>query len=508
MELELLGEKIRCYDMSPVISARCEETMESIVPDALPDIGGIVDTEGTVLIRDKELTDGAVCVSGVVAVTVIYAPEPGDEAKALHLAVPFTCRAEQRGITGDAFAAIDCVLEDVTARSLNPRKLLTRVNLLLRTRVLLPAELAQGAPETAGELAELKVEQRTVKPVVDVGEKTFSLVDEQDLPSGRPAIGEVLKTRAALEAQEARIIGNKMIFKGTALITLLYRAAEGGELNTVRFELPFSQILELSGACEEPECEVSLFLTGLEIGVPPERGGRSVEFSLHMAVQATVTRTCTLQVVTDAYSLTHDLILENGELVTRSIAGRREVCRSVRELMELPEPVRTVCDLRVVPGEVSVRGEQQKELECGVLATVTYLDGEGALCSCSRKLTVTAPCELPEGASAEADAVCVDDCYALPAAGGAELRFELCFRVRLVETLRCTMLTGLKQGAEKEDGQQPSLVLKTVSEGESLWSLAKRYGSTMQEILRTNNLEAEEQLREGRLLLIPGKRGK
>lgn len=62
MELELMGEKIRCYDMSPVISARCEETMESIVPDALPDIGNILDAEGTVLSETRSSPTGP-CVS-------------------------------------------------------------------------------------------------------------------------------------------------------------------------------------------------------------------------------------------------------------------------------------------------------------------------------------------------------------------------------------------------------------------------------------------------------------
>ena len=45
---------------------RPEETLESIVPDSLPDITRIIAAAGTVLFRQKETVDGSVRVMGTV----------------------------------------------------------------------------------------------------------------------------------------------------------------------------------------------------------------------------------------------------------------------------------------------------------------------------------------------------------------------------------------------------------------------------------------------------------
>lgn len=63
------------------------------------------------------------------------------------------------------------------------------------------------------------------------------------------------------------------------------------------------------------------------------------------------------------------------------------------------------------------------------------------------------------------------------------------------------MVTGLEIGPERErDPARPSLILCR-PDGETLWEMAKRTGSTVADIRRANNLTAEKQ--ENRMLLIP-----
>ena len=52
-----------------------EETMEMIVPDAMPDIERIVDTDANVFLRSKSTDSGRIMVTGVADVTVLYCPE-------------------------------------------------------------------------------------------------------------------------------------------------------------------------------------------------------------------------------------------------------------------------------------------------------------------------------------------------------------------------------------------------------------------------------------------------
>jgi hypothetical protein len=58
---------------------------------------------------------------------------------------------------------------------------------------------------------------------------------------------------------------------------------------------------------------------------------------------------------------------------------------------------------------------------------------------------------------------------------------------------------------EEEPGPRPSLVLRVLDEGERLWDVAKRYGTTIGDIEKANELGGEQPW-GGKLLLIPRKR--
>ena len=64
-----------------------------------------------------------------------------------------------------------------------------------------------------------------------------------------------------------------------------------------------------------------------------------------------------------------------------------------------------------------------------------------------------------------------------------------------------SMVTGLQIGELQEaDPSRPSLILCR-PDGESLWNIAKRCGSTVEEIQRANRMEGQRS--ENRILLIP-----
>ena len=60
MELECKTTHLNCYDTVLDTTLYQEETLESIVPDACPDILRIVDTEAVVCLKSKEAQEGRI----------------------------------------------------------------------------------------------------------------------------------------------------------------------------------------------------------------------------------------------------------------------------------------------------------------------------------------------------------------------------------------------------------------------------------------------------------------
>ena len=195
MELEL--ERIPLDGYTPVLETVLaqEETLESIVPDACPDLLEILDTEGMVFLQRKEAMEGRLEVTGTIRAVLLCQPEGAEGPRRLTVELPFTCAADGGDITADCMVVALPRLRGADARLVNPRKALVRADLLVEVQVFAPAN--QWAPQGVLEGEQAGVEQRTETcetcVTVCVQEKPFTYSDELALPGSRPEGEDLLK---------------------------------------------------------------------------------------------------------------------------------------------------------------------------------------------------------------------------------------------------------------------------------------------------------------------------
>ena len=90
MEISFESESLRYYERLYSAAFTHEETTEMIVPDALPDVGGVLMVEGTALLRGKEANTDSLAVTGVCDLCILYLPEEGGELQKLSMEAPFS----------------------------------------------------------------------------------------------------------------------------------------------------------------------------------------------------------------------------------------------------------------------------------------------------------------------------------------------------------------------------------------------------------------------------------
>ena len=103
-----------------------EETLESIVPDAFPDISRIVSAVGKVFLKDKELGEGSLRLSGTARVTVLYIPEGEAAPRPLEVTIPFQCVRDDPQFHAGCPVQAAVYAASADARTINPRKMLVR----------------------------------------------------------------------------------------------------------------------------------------------------------------------------------------------------------------------------------------------------------------------------------------------------------------------------------------------------------------------------------------------
>ena len=508
MEFELDRTQMNSYDTRMDTTLLREETLEMIVPDACPDILRVVETDGKVVLTRKEAMDGRVELAGLFKLSVLYAPDGESGMRHLDAVIPFTCAAEGNGISPTCTVVACARLCKADARAINPRKILVRAEAAVDVTVFVPqgeAICSRVADDGEGGVEQL-TETREVYLTACVQEKPFPLSDDIALSASKPAALELLKSRVSLNRGDSKIIGNKLIFKGSANVTILYRGEDNG-IYASSAELPFSQIMEVAGVAEDAECDLTLALTGAECTLNPEDDGRTVSVSIEALAQAVVRETRVLDVLVDAYSTKEPLNVEWESCSTQSRLDRGIRSQNVREVWEVPGTIREIADCRLTVGQIT-RAQEGEKLVLTAQAEIQTLalNEEGELFAFQHPVNVPCSLELPEGCVCSCQCEGSGEVYAAPTAAGVEVRFTLDFRYCAMAHHQLTALCALEPGeARSESGKQPSLVLRMLEQRERLWDVAKAYGTTIADIISANELE-DASAAVGRLLLIPRKR--
>ena len=88
MDIILENNSIECCKKVWSETLCREETGESVVPDVMPDIGEIIDTDGFVTIKSKEADAGRITISCVVSASILYRPEGDTCVRQLKVNLP------------------------------------------------------------------------------------------------------------------------------------------------------------------------------------------------------------------------------------------------------------------------------------------------------------------------------------------------------------------------------------------------------------------------------------
>lgn len=506
MELQHNQASLDFWEMAADFTATQEEHAEMIVPDHCPDMAKILSAEGNVFLKNSEVRDGKVLLSGTVHIAVLYIPEKSTLVQSVTYNVPFqiteSCPTDATQLQAEVSA------EELSARMLNPRKL--RLQCRLSANICayryLSASYTCGIAADPQHAVELQTRQETVSIITALAEKEFSYQDTLHLPQNRGAVSQVLCSRASSIVEDAKIIGTKAIVKGRYLAAFLVKY-ESGACETSSFELPFSHIMELD-APQEAKLTAKLALSDITVeSFGADDGGSELQLTVLSRIHLTVAESRELSLVTDLYSTAYALTAEWQELKLLD-AEEPQIRRQIwQDTLEIGAPAERILLLSAACGSVSQGGGDTPELRTMLRLHALYLTEDGRVLSAERSSEVVLPCP-DAAANIRCVATCGEETSSVMTGDGMIVRIPVDFHLipRRFRNIRCVSSANLDETAKTDPALLPSLVLCKKRREERLWDLAKRCGSTVRDILAANECECENDLRENSMLLIPKRR--
>ncbi len=497
MELDLKFQEINCCETRGSIVTSHEETMETAIPEYCPDVARIVDTVGQLKVKEKTLSAGRLTIGAAVKVTVLYTSEESTGLRSMTVNVPFSCTLEEPRLNECRSVCVCGRIALVEARAVTSRKLYVRVLSEFEVEgIACPKH--RICQDAEGEAAlQLRKREMDTQILTEVLEREFQFHQECVPEPGQGIPEDLLLERLCLRVIDCQKISSKLVVKGEALASFLYRSEEQ-QLCNYDATLPFSQILDGLDLPEDATYQVEAWPIDSDVRVIRTDGSCRLSLSMRIGLMIKVYKKSKLTYIEDLYSTECDAQVKK-ECVTMETGQPAQKLRSEAvETLEFGQGKPFVCLTGAECGAVTAAAEGESQmLRTNLRLKVLYLDEAGTPVSTERVVELAVPAEhVPQTARALCEPA------ALRFSGGScEVKIPVEFLVGQTQP-RQLHTVGAVELQERGTQERPSLVLRRVKEGETLWDIAKQYYADPKTIQSVNQLEEEELLPEG-ILLIP-----
>lgn len=490
MRFSLDRTESECFTPIYENTLTAEESVELVIPDIREDVSMILDIRGQVVLSSKKLMTDAATVMASVCACAIYLSENGEKIECVTAEIPFEMNITAVGLDEESVIVSDLRLCDIDVKVLNSRKLLFRAEISADLRCYAPDvfSICSGVPEDVSNMTvHLLKKQAQHNLVVGLREKTFAMSDEYSLPDGIDPTAMLLCTETGICVEDVKTVGNKLVFKARAVTDAIFLSDGSCALQLGTFESSFSQIIEIDKEGEEIEPWVSVELLSADFTRLPGNTDADIAATFRISATAVCVENVESDYIADAYSNCRPLELEKTTLELSTIHPPKKLRISLEG--NLPEAVMEakLCYIAISEAGAFINGDR---VEVSATARGVAEGEDGEYIPVEAVLRGDDELVLSQGQSLRIIEVF---CGETEVGRGGSLSADAVVCVEITGSYEIDTVCAIEYDEEYciNDIRPSLIVLCSDSCGSDIWTLAKKYGSTIDAIEKANTDEGE-----------------
>ena len=482
-----------------------------ILPDDCPDFQRILQIDANVRIREKEVSPDRVILRGDAEFTVIYIPDPDMTemcAKSVKATANFTDVCEAKGVSADMKIKASADISNIEYNLINGRKLNVKATVSTSLKAFRQSENEIISDIESDEPIETLRKEIFTFRQENADEYTVTVADKLDVPQSCSSIADVLKINAAVRGSDVKLISGKAIIKGNLKVFTLYVGAETMKPEFMEHEIPFTEILDIPGVDEGMDCDVEY--STVSVYYETDESGREIGVEITLCVSADVTGSESTLVLNDCYCRGCDIHLTKKVCTIDRIAAFLQPRFNVKGVAELDgdcPPIARICNVTATPSINDITLENGNADIKGVLdMCILYLTEDAGMPICSAKASVPFEHKADAVSVSDAKIECIahlTDCSFSAANDRAvSVKASLALSLKIICGEKVDIVEEIRT-SDAEPVKRAPIVIYFVQSGDTLWSVAKKYRVSADDIAEINSLDASKPLPAGAKLLIP-----
>lgn len=476
------------------------------VPDTKPDVGRMIQKKGEVVLKEVQVSEGRARITGTLEFHLLYVSD-GQVRRIYHMdgALNIDENINLDGLTSGDKICLKWDMEDLSIHLINSRKLNIRALVTFHAYVeeiqdvLLPQELKDS------EGTSVKMEEVAVLELGVHKKDTMRIKKELTLASNKPNIHTILWKDMQVRALDIRGMEGKIAVKGELFVFTLYSGDDEDQpLQYLEQAIPWQQEVDCPGCTLEmiPNIEVTMLQNTLEVAPDADGEERVLQMDMVLELDMKLYRETSSNLIQDVYAPNKNYVLTKAPKALESLLVKNfSKCR-VNDRINVPEPSNKI--LQLCHSEGTVKIDFMKVVENGIQVEgivklrILYIisDDEMPFYSMETAIPFTHVVEAP-GINQMCKYYLRGDIEQLSATmiDSNDIEVKAVINLNAIVMREHTMEIVSEIREEPLDMEEvrnmPGIVCYLVQDGDTLWDIAKRFYTTVDEICELNELKSE-----------------
>lgn len=472
-----------------------EECIEAdfSLPEYMPEILRIIKSTAQPKVSSCKAVGERVTVDGECELRMIYTAEDGC-IYSFAQSRPFTRHCENNVFNDATDINCEVSVSYVNCRATGTKRAEIKAGLVLKINAFLEET------EDIISVEDICIEKKCV-PVraMSLGCKKTRNFSMSDTVSLSVPCAFIVTSRASAVCNEIKKISNKIMVKGDAVVEICYiNANDKSCTERIRHTLPINQILEFDGMEESFSGDVSFNVTAVDVMLKNEQDGVGSSFDIGLSIDASASmwEEKELVVINDAYAVGSCINLKKQSMVFFTPLDEIHDTYIFRSDFQVSgEGVSKVMGSTCELTNITAKKENDVLVASANLSlSVLIRDSSGSISNINKILDVKYERKADYE---EVDIFCLPklnvfslDC-AEKGSNSIDVRAEINVSASVFGKLFIDGVTDITESENQPVRNSNAITVYFPEKSESLWSIARRYNTTVNAIAEENGLEGD-----------------
>ncbi len=478
---------------------------DMIVPDSKPDILNTICTSGIVCVYKKEVLDEKVRIDGNIHTCIMYlADDTQDKIRGLNTNLDFSEVIVVPNAKDGMECSMQTKLKSIECKVINGRKIGIKATLEVDLKLYSKEEVQIVNDIQNAQGIQMKKEDLKVNSLVGMGENKIYTKDNISIDK-IDNLADILKSDISIVGKDVKVSYNKILAKAEARVKLMY-LTEDNRINHIDTKIPIVGFVDIPNVAEGNICDLEYEIKNMIIkpNAPEEH---SIYIELEMGVMAVAYEEKQINLIQDLYSPCENLEFNKKKITTITNKQNQQEMKQIRETIQLEGMEnKNIIDVDITPNV-----EKRENIGNRIIYTcnleLNFILSDPDLQVDIRHAKISFEYMVDNVGNAEnvnerLDIDIVNQDFIIQNGGMINTNIDLAINCNRYENTSMNIMNEIQTNGEREV-QDYSIILYIVKKGDTLWDIAKRFGSTVDDIVRTNGIEDANRINQGQKLFIP-----